>query len=324
MFLTLCCSRGKRQFSFLHWLEGSRTSWCRAGPPIHPLLSPHGGQAGGSPKTVADWKSGGVSGRRRWAESASVCVCVYFLGCDSLDEGLKASGEVLHWTSNQESSEKPSSPSGWYWKLLDGGGLRSEGGQSGAVCLQLVLITALMWHCDLRHTRTLQSKPDVVSSLRAASVSQFPSWQQPTDQGGRGARGEGKPRGLFMDEACRKKFAHGKNSGLESEGWGWMLHLCEIQSSSGKKNSAEVCQNSVWRAEHLVLKLLDPIWELLSFWRCTVYTHFGKKPTRQWLWRFYTHCSSQDKGGKSWLIRFIVPLKYCPNKSRTRNSFVKD
>lgn len=41
-----------------------------------------------------------------------------------------------------------------------------------------------------------------------------------------------------MDKVRRKKkFAHGKNSGLESEGWGWMLHLCEIQSSSGKKKT---------------------------------------------------------------------------------------
>lgn len=58
-----------------------------------------------------------MSGRRRWAESANLCVCVHartrvhvFLGCDSLDEGLKASGEVFHWTSIQQSSEKPSSP----------------------------------------------------------------------------------------------------------------------------------------------------------------------------------------------------------------------
>lgn len=63
------------------------------------------------------------------------------------------------------------------------------------MCLQLVLITALMRHCDLKHTLTLQSEPDVVSTLRAASVSQFPSWQQPPDQGARGAEGKGEAEG---------------------------------------------------------------------------------------------------------------------------------
>lgn len=52
-------------------------------------------------------------------------------------------------------------------------------GQSGGVCLQLVLITELMWRSDLKHTLTLQSQVKagygfLGGPFTGASVSQFP------------------------------------------------------------------------------------------------------------------------------------------------------
>lgn len=85
-----------------------------------------------------------MSGRRRWAESASVCVCVYvcvvrtyFLGCDGSDGVLRTSGEVFHWTSIQQSvKKKPLSPP----PILQGANKGSEkevgsrvGGAGGSV-----------------------------------------------------------------------------------------------------------------------------------------------------------------------------------------------
>lgn len=44
------------------------------------------------------------------------------------------------------------------WGEERGGSVWAEEGQSGGVCLQLVLIMGLMWRSDLKHTLTLQTQ----------------------------------------------------------------------------------------------------------------------------------------------------------------------
>lgn len=69
-------------------------------------------------------------------------------------------------------------------------GTESELGRRSlrGVCLQLVLITGLMWCSDLQHTLTLQSQVKagygfVEAPFTAASVSQLPSSERRETEG---------------------------------------------------------------------------------------------------------------------------------------------